>query len=93
MESRGQLLIFFIFILATSKYVKKDKTKPIEEVIDVVGDFGPNPSSSKHDESRFSGDNESFGFDLSGIQSGDDQPMLQQQISGELRIIKNVLIF
>lgn len=63
--------------------MKKDKTKPIEEVIDVVGeDFGPGPSSSKHDESRYSGDNESFGFDMSGMQSGDDQSMISQQPSG-----------
>ena len=62
--------------------MKKDKTKPIEEVIDVVGDFGPGPSSSKHDESRYSGDNESFGFDMSGMQSGDDHSMISQQPGG-----------
>ncbi|XP_070491239.1 transcription initiation factor TFIID subunit 1 [Chironomus tepperi] len=53
---------------ATSKYVKKDKTKPVEEVIDVVGDFGPSKSDS------FSIDNENFGVAFDAM-----PPMLMQQ--------------
>jgi hypothetical protein len=55
--------------------------KPVEEVIDVVGDFGPIP---KQEESRFVGD-ESFGmsFDVSAIQDSqiqDQSLMMPPQI-------------
>ncbi|CRK95113.1 CLUMA_CG008591, isoform A [Clunio marinus] len=68
-----------------SKYVKKEKIKPVEEVIDVVGDFGPGPV--KQEDSRYQSDNFSMSFDVSGIPSDqqqqimlqDDQAMIMQQ--------------
>jgi transcription initiation factor TFIID subunit 1 len=65
---------------ATSKYVKKDKTKTVEEVIDVVGDFGPGPSS-KSEQSSFSA-SESFGmaFDVSNPDMSSQTMMMQQHI-------------
>lgn len=72
---------------ATSKYVKKEKTKHIEEVIDVVGDFGP-PKPSE--QSQYI-DNESFGvaFDPTNVQS---MMMQQQQNQGNFFIIIIVLL-
>jgi hypothetical protein len=55
--------------------VKKEKVKTVEEVIDVVGDFGPGPMKQ---ETSFQPD-ESFGmsFDVSAVQS--DQTNVQLQ--------------
>lgn len=52
--------------------------KPVEEVIDVVGDFGPGPI--KQNEGSFTAD-ESFGvaFDVSAIQSDQLQMQMQDQ--------------
>jgi hypothetical protein len=59
----------------------------VEEVIDVVGDFGPGPS--KQEETSFAVDNESFGFDVTTSMQADElqtsQMLLQQQI-GEIKI-------
>lgn len=67
--------------------MEKDKTKPIEEVIDVVGDFGPGPSgagSSKQEEPRYSTGDDSFGmsFDMSANVSENQALLLQQQQFG-----------
>jgi hypothetical protein len=57
--------------------VKKEKVKPVEEVIDVVGDFGPGPV--KQEDTRFHAD-ENFGmaFDVSALQT-DTSLELQDQ--------------
>lgn len=52
--------------------------KPIEEVIDVVGDFGPGPT--KQDENRFEAD-ENFGmaFDVSALEGDQLQMQMPDQ--------------
>ena len=69
--------MFYLFT-GPSKYVKKEKVKTVEEVIDVVGDFGPGPI--KQDDSRFQAD-ESFGgtFDVSSVQSDSMHMQLPDQ--------------
>jgi hypothetical protein len=67
--------------------VKKDKQqKPIEEVIDVVGDFGP----AKNEPMQTSVIDESFGmnFDMSGIAPVDQTQMQDQSIQPELGELK-----
>ena len=58
--------------------MKKEKVKAIEEVIDVVGDFGPGPI--KQDETSYQAeDNFDMSFDISSSQN-DSQPIqLQDQ--------------
>lgn len=50
--------------------------KPVEEVIDVVGDFGP----GKPDETSFQvDDNFDMSFDITGIQNDSQQMQMQDQ--------------
>lgn len=74
-------ILFFSYncdsLPATSKYVKKDKAaKAVEEVIDVVGDFGP-PKATE----PYQIENENFGvaFDAANI-----QPMMINPQGGKL---------
>lgn len=56
--------------------MKKEKVKPVEEVIDVVGDFGPGPA--KQDDSVYqTDDNFDMSFDIADIQN--DPQQLQDQ--------------
>lgn len=57
--------------------MKKEKVKTVEEVIDVVGDFGPGPV--KHEESYQADDNFDMSFDITGIQNDSQQIQLQDQ--------------
>lgn len=66
----GSRHVYFNLSLGTSKYVKKEKVKPVEEVIDVVGDFGP----IKTDETKYpTEENFTMSFDVG------DQSQLQDQ--------------
>lgn len=84
------------FFTGPSKYVKKEKVKTVEEVIDVVGDFGPGPI--KQDDSRFPAD-ESFGgtFDVGAVQSDSmqlpDQAIMMPPQPGKRVKFEMILIF
>lgn len=60
--------------------MKKEKVKPVEEVIDVVGDFGPIPP--KHEEVRYADENFGEAFDVGGVQTDSQSqlpPMMHDQ--------------
>lgn len=56
--------------------MKKEKVKAVEEVIDVVGDFGPGPM--KQDDESFQPD-DTFGMSFDANATQGDQPHLQLQ--------------
>lgn len=73
--------------------MKKEKVKTVEEVIDVVGDFGPTPV--KQDESsRYASDEENFGQAFDSVQNEsqtqDQQSMMLPPV-GEFLILHNLL--
>lgn len=75
MELSSKVRVFTF--LGTSKYVKKEKVKPVEEVIDVVGDFVPVPA--KQEEPKFADENFGIEFDVSTLQTDQATMQLQEQ--------------
>jgi hypothetical protein len=57
--------------------VKKEKVKPVEEVIDVVGDFGPGPM--KQDTTFQADENFGMSFDVSAMQTDQIHMQIQDQ--------------